>query len=147
VSTESDLNLEDLFPLPPGVKDHTTKFGANPVSALVPVPAAGERSPTAPRPDFEIRWEDQKLGVKALMREGEDGRLIADVFCNDPNLLGKGAVSVTLAGAAPDPLLGKIIPLTMPDANGCKGSADFGPLASAVQELGPRLCVVVMLLV
>jgi hypothetical protein len=146
MSNDPDPNLSDLFPLPKGMKIRTRKFGANPVSPLFPVPVDGDRSDsTKPRSEFQIRWENQPLGVTALVRERENGHLIADVFCTNADLLDKAWVSVGLMGTT-DQLIRKSIPLNVPAKNGCGGSADFGPLTAAVKELGPQLGVVVFLL-
>jgi hypothetical protein len=43
--------------------------------------------------------------------------------------------------------MGKGIPLDVPEKSGCSGSADFGPRAGAVKQLGPQVGVAVFLLV
>jgi hypothetical protein len=79
--------------------------------------------------------------------EGKNGRLIADVFCTNGELLDKAWVSVALVGTGVDHVSCKAIPLKVPEKNGCSGSADIGPLADAVKELGAYLGVVVLLTV
>ncbi len=128
------------------MKVHSVKLGANPISAFVPVPRSeGTDSAPASRPAFEIPWEDQQQGLRVLVKERENGHLIADVFSTDAGLLNHAAVSVALVGAAEYPIC-KVIPLKVPDDSGCRGSADFGLLSGAVKELGPRLALVVFLL-
>jgi hypothetical protein len=141
-------NLPDLFPLVKGMKLRTRKLGANPVSPLFPVSIGTDNHDSPdPRHDFTICWEDPKLGVTVRVREQENGRLIADVFSADAALLDKAWVSVSLIGTGVNHISHKSIPLKVAEKNGCSGSADFGPLADAVKELGPQLGVVVMLLV
>jgi len=130
------------------MKIRTKKIGSNPVSPLFPVPVHpdnGDSSDTPPR--FKICWEDQKLGVIVRVREEENGRLTTEVFSSNAGLLDKAWVSVSLAGTGVDHLSRKAIPLIKPEKDGCSGSADFGPLADAVKELGSQLGVVVILLV
>jgi len=148
MTTDPKQTLLDLFPLPEGVKLRARKFGANPVSSFVPTPVGGDKGDSSnPRPEFKIAWEDKQQGLKILVRERENGHLIADVSCTDAGLLNKAAVSVGLVGTLEDHLIRKTIPLDVPEATGCRGSMDFGPLADAVKELGPQLGVVVFLLV
>ena len=137
--------LDVLFPMPAGIRVHSYKLGANPISPLVPVSVQGESS--EPRPEFKICWDDQQLGVTVLVQEREDGHLIANAFCTNANLLNKGAVSVGLVGTGIDHRSAKVIPLVVPEKTGCSGSADLGPLSGAVKELGTQLGVVVILLV
>ena len=148
MATDPKPPLPGHFPLPEGLKLRSRKFGVNPVSSLVPVPVGGDNGDSSnPRPQFEIAWEDNQQGLKVLVRERDDGHLIANVLCTDAGLLNKAAVSVGLMGTVEDRLIRKTIPLDVPEATGCSGSADFGPLADAVEELGPQLGVVVFLLV
>jgi hypothetical protein len=148
MSTDPKRTLPDLFPLPDGTKIRARKFGAKPVSPLVPAPVAGDKGDdAAPRAAFKIRWEDQQQGLTVLVRERGNGHLIADVFCTDAGLLDKAAVSVGLVGTVEDHLIRKTIPLDVSENSGCSGSADFGLLADAVKELGQQLGVVVFLLV
>ena len=42
-------------------------------------------------------------------------------------------------------MLHKMIPLNVPEKNGCSGSADFGPIANAIVELGPQFRVIIFL--
>ena len=140
--------LPDLFPLPEGIKLRARKFGTKPVSDFIPAPIPRDGADAAvPRPAFQLRWEDQQQGLTVFVREKANGHLIADVFCTDAGLLGKAAVSLGLVGEVEDHLIRKTIPLDVPEKHGCSGSADFGPLADAVKQLGPRLGVVVFLLV
>jgi hypothetical protein len=148
MNTDPEPILSALFPLPEGIKLRARKFGAEPASPLVPAPVGGDKGPSSdPRPEFTLRWEDQQQGLTVLVRERENGHLIADVFCTDAGLLAKAAVSVGLVGTAADHLIRKTIPLNGSEQNSCSGSADFGPLTDVVKELGPRLGIVVFLLV
>jgi hypothetical protein len=146
MNTDPTSNPPDFFPLPHGMKIRTPKFGAQPVSPFFPVPIT-EGEPSAVRPEFKICWEDQQQGLSVVVRERENGHLSAAVFCTDAGLLDKAAVSVGLMGATAEHSIHKTIPLNVRDKTGCSGSADFGPLACAVKELGPQLGVVVFLLI
>jgi hypothetical protein len=149
VNHDKKPSLADLYPLPEGVKIRTRKFGANPISPLVPTPSGGDRDDSSSaRTEFKIRWEDQEHGLTVLIRERRDsGHLVGDVFCTDAAQLNKLAVSVALVGTNEDQMIRKTISLDVPETTGCSGSADFGPLIEAVQELGPQLGVVVFMLV
>jgi hypothetical protein len=149
MNTEKKPTLEELFPLPEGIKLRTRKFGANPMSPLVATPPGGDRADKQPlRPELVIPWEDPEHGLTVLVRERRDsGRLVADVFCTDAAQLNKLAVSVALVGTIEDQMIRKTIPLNVPEKTGCSGSADFGPLTEAVKELGTQLGVVVFMLV
>ncbi len=142
----------DLFPLPESIKIRQRKLGARPVSPLVPTPRdTGDSS--APRPAFENRWENQfqldepVCKITVIVREQDNGRLIANVFCTDAGLLSKAAVSVGLIGAVEVQTIRKTIPLDIPDKDGCGGSADFGALTEAVKKLGPQIGIIIFLLV
>jgi hypothetical protein len=148
MNTDPKPTLPDLFPLPEGIQLRTRRFGANPVSSPVPAPVGGNRGDSdAPRPEFKLHWEDPQQGLTVIVRERDNGHLIADVFAIDPGLLDKGAISVGLVGTVEGGLIRKTIPLGVPEKDGCSGSADFGPLASAVAELGSPLRAIVYLLV
>jgi hypothetical protein len=142
--TKNTPTLEGQYPLPEGVKLRKRKFGTSPVSPLVQVQRAAVSAPT----DFEIGWKDSEHGLTLVIREQrENGRLVANVFCSDSGHLNKLAVSVGLVGMGEERMIRKTIPLVVAEKNGCSGSADFGPLAEAVEELGDRLGVVVFMLV
>jgi len=151
VNTEKKSVLDDLYPLPEGVKLRTRKFGANPMSPLASTPTGGPQGASSPdRTEFKIRWEDQEHGLTVLVRERrESGHLVADVFCTDAARLNKLAVSVALVGTIEDHMIRKTIPLDVPEKEigGCSGSADFGLLTEATEELGTQLGVVVFMLV
>jgi hypothetical protein len=148
MNTDPQPTQPEPFPLPKGMKHRAPRFGANPVSPLVPA-AIGENGghSSEARPEFKICWEDQKQGLTLVVQERENGRLIAEVLCTNASLPQQAAVSVGLVGTAADHLIRKTIPLGMPENNGRRGSVDFGPLTEAVKELGPRLGVVMFLLV
>jgi hypothetical protein len=129
----------------PTFKLRTRKFGAKPVSDYVTVPVVGREHEVDPQTRFELHWEDAQMGLAAEVRELENGRLIAEVFCGDAGLLGKAAVCVGLAGKAADHVINKVILLNAPVGNGCGGTADFGLLADAVKELGTQIAVIVFL--
>ena len=155
MSTDRKPDLSDLFPLPANVRLRRRTFGATPVSPLTPTPPGGDGADSAavPRPPFKAEWtnefnrDDGVRTVKVVVRERNNGHLIADVFCSDPGLLGRGAVSVGLVGAAADRTVRKTIPLDIPETDGCSGSADFGPLTEVVNELGAQLGVVTFLVI
>lgn len=143
MSTDSQAN-----PPPPHTRVRLPRFGSDPVSPFVPVAAGnGRGDPPGPGPRFAIRWENRQVGLTAEVREREDGRLLAEVFSADAGLLNRGWVSVGLGGKTEKLPLGKAIPLTVPEAGGCSGSADLGLLPEVVKELGPELALVVFLLV
>jgi hypothetical protein len=128
------------------MKIHYHKFGANPFSPLVQVPVETDGS-SDPGPAFKICWEDQQQGLSVVVQERENGRLIADAFSSDPAMVDSAAVSVALVGTTPDQIICKVVPFKVLQKNGCSGSADLGPLAGAVKELGPQIGLVVFLLV
>ncbi len=136
----------DLFPLPEGIKRRVHKFAKKPYSEFVPASINEPQSGAASQSPFAIRWEDQQQGLTVVVREQENGRLIADVFCNNAGLLGKAAVSVGLVGTKEERMIRKTVRLDVPAGSGCSGTADLGPLADAVAELGPKLAVIVILL-
>lgn len=144
---DDKTTLDDLPPLPAGLRLRSRKFGANPASPLVPTPAPGARAGTGQKPQpVSIRWEDKGLGLAVTVLElQETGHLVADVFCADAGQRGKAAVSVALVGNIEDRMIRKSIPLDVGEKDGCSGSAEFGKLADAVAELGTELGVVVFL--
>lgn len=154
MNTERQPTLPDLYPPPEGSKVRERTFGASPVSPPVSAPIGRDAAdPAAPRLPFKSRWENQLQEdsggrkIKITVRERDNGHLIADVFCNDAELLGKASVSVGLVGARADRTIRMSVALDVPATDGCSGSADFGPLADAVEELGGQLRVVMFLLV
>jgi hypothetical protein len=147
MNIDSKPTLPQLPPLPEGTRLRVHKFGRKPVSEFVPAPVSGDKGDAAaPRPSFELRWEDPQQGLTVLVRERADGHLIAEVLSTDAGLMNKAAVSVGLIGTLTDHLIRKTIPLGVAEKTGCGGSADFGTLTAAVNALGPRLGVVVILL-
>jgi len=146
MNSDPKPNVSDLFPMPKGMKLRTPKFGANPVSPFVYAPVGVDNCSPEPRPEFKICWEDHQQGVSVVVKAGENGHLIADVFCTNVGLLDKAAVSVALVGTSPEHMIRKAIPLNAPEKDGCGGTADLGPLTAAVKELGPQLGLVVFLL-
>jgi hypothetical protein len=81
------------------------------------------------------------------VREREDGRLFAEVFCTNPDLLNRAAVCVGLGGKTEAMPRCKAVPLSVPEpGGGCSGSAVLGPLADYVKELGPEIALFVTLL-
>ena len=147
MSTDPQPARPNPFPLPEGIKLRARKFGTKPFSDFVSASVGPNQSGvTAPQSEFTLRWEDAKQGLTVLVREREDGHVIAGVFCTDASLLNKAAVSVGLLGKLEPRPARKTIPLNVPESNGCSGSADFGPLADLVKELGPQLAVLVFLL-
>ena len=123
----------------------TPKFGANPTTPLSPAPAGGDRADSGgTRAAFRLRWEDAQLGLKVLLREHRDsGRLLAEVTSTDPKHLNAMAVSVAVVGKDEDKMVRRTVPLDVAEEIGCSGSADFGPLAEVVAELGTELGLVV----
>lgn len=153
MSTDKTQSLSDLYPLPEGVKIRSRKFGANPATPLLPVrPAGPAASADTPSPqEFKLRHEDEKLGLLAILQEdANSGRLTAEVFSRHPDHMKRAAVSVALVGTIEGGMICKTIPLDREVKNGdycCSGSADFGSLADAVQQLGDRLGLIVFLLI
>jgi hypothetical protein len=58
-----------------------------------------------------------------------------------------GASHVGLGSLTTAQVIGKIVPLKIAENNGCSGSADMVLLTDAVKQLGPRLAIVVILVV
>jgi len=143
-----DSDLDEMFPLPPGIRLRPLKCGSNPVSPVIPLPSPGELARSDPeRAALVLHHADDKLGVRVEVREvRESGRLVAYANCTDARLLGKGAVSAVLFAPNEGPLIGKTIPLNTPELHGCSGSADFGKFADVAKELGASMGVVVFLL-
>jgi hypothetical protein len=153
MDTEAKRNALDL-PLPEGISLRSRKFGAKPTSPPALAPVGGNKGDSsAPRRAFQLRWEDKVQGLTVVVREQLGGHLLANVFSTESNSLDKVAVSVGLVGSndnAKDDLIDaclirRTIPLNVPEADGCSGSADFGPLANVVAKLGPQLRLVVFL--
>ncbi len=141
----SSNDKSNLMPLPPWVKLQRRIFGTKPVSPLYPVRSStGDANPASNSP-LKIQWDDPDLKIAVLVRERDDGRLIAEVSSPDASLLNKGVISVGIMGTVEDGMLHKMIPLSVPEKNGCSGFADFGPIASAVAELGSQFRVIVFL--
>jgi hypothetical protein len=148
MSNESTPRIEDLFPLPPGYKPRRYVIGTTPVSPPIFLPVDGDQDDSsAPRPPFETSWEDKKLGIRAVVREREDGRLMAQAFCTDAALLNKGTVFVSFGSGRADFNIGKSVRLTAPEEDGCSGSAVLEPFAQVVKDLGPEVRLVLSLLV
>ena len=150
MSTDKTQSLSDLFPLPEGVKIRSRKFGANPATPLQPVRPASSADTSSPQ-EFKLRHEDKQLGLLAIVQEdANSGRLAAEVFSCHPDHMKRAAVSVALVGTIEGGMIRKTIPLDREVKNGdycCSGSADFGSLHDAVQQLGDRLGLIVFLLV
>jgi hypothetical protein len=148
MSVDRNPNWSEPFSLPHGMKLRHPRFGANPISALFAVPITGNNGESSePQPEFRISWEDQQQGLRVLVREREDGHLIAEAVCTNPGLFDEPVVSVGIVGAGVEPGNCRIIPLTVSENNSRSGSADLGLLKDAVKELGPQLGVVVFPLV
>jgi hypothetical protein len=148
MSHEKKPSPADLFPLPEWVKIRTRKFGANPVTPLQPIPS-GE-SADANRPEFLLRFQDQDLGIVALVGEDRQSRhLLARVFSSKPEHLNEAAVSVAIVGTVEDQMLRKSIPLNTEEHGDyhCSGSADFGRFDDVVGKLGDQLGLIVFLLI
>jgi len=144
MNSDRQPTLDEVFPLPKGIKFRQPKFGSKPASSVTAV----RRSDTdvGPTPEaFEIRWEDADQGLAVRVREQPDGRLIAETSCSNVAVLGKW-VSVALVGTTTTEMIRKTIPFSVVETNGCRGSADFGPLADAVRDLGRELRIIVFLL-
>ena len=146
MNSDNQCNIDELYPLPKGVKLRTKKIGPNASSPLFPIPTSGDSHPGTP--EFVIRWEDPTYGLLVLVRERrDDSHLIADVVCSNPDQLNKLAVSVALYGTKEMQKIRKTIPLTVPQQTGCSGSADFGLFSAAVEKLGTALGVIVFKLI
>jgi hypothetical protein len=140
------------IPLPEGSRRRVYKFGKKPTTGFFSVPVLAGNGNAVGRPPFTIDWSDAEQGLSAVVREREDGHLIAEVFCTDARLLHKAWVSVGLGGKVDALPIGKVIPLDTPAAadtprkGGCHGSGELGLLTDAVKELGSELALVVFLL-
>lgn len=102
------------------------------------------------RPEFQLRFEDNDLGILVLVRENVESKLIAEVFSTNPEHLNGGALSVALVGKLRIEFIRKSIPFTVEEQDGkfrCRGTWDFGKLEDAVQKLGDQLGLIVFLLV
>src|SRR5579871_453910 len=112
-------SFEELFPLPEGVKLRTRKFGMTPPPPLVRIPMGRDDRPT-----LTLRWEDIALGLTVLVREQPlTGKLIAEVFCTNPAMVNKAAVSVTLVGRHEHNMIRRTVKLDRLDTErgGCCG--------------------------
>ncbi len=144
----SDKNpLDEIFPLPPGMKLATRKFGVNPPLPLKAV-RTGTQQTNLP---LTFRWEDSTLGLTVVINEDQTtGKLAAEAFCNDPALKGKAAASVALFGREEFKMIRKTIKFDQPDnrmGSGCCGSADSGQLSDAIALLGPEMGLLVFMVV
>jgi hypothetical protein len=136
--------LNQLFPLPEGVKLRKPRFGTAGPSAPVPIRvrhvqhARGEHQ--RPAPPFEIKdWNDPHLGLTINVLEDPDGEVWAYVDCNDRSYLGK-EVSVALLGSKGEyRLLRRTIALNTETSHGCSGKASFGKLQDLAEELGDQV--------
>ena len=139
--------VSDLFPLPKGIKVREHRFGKNPISPLVPVLVRGETGDSATQQSgFKLSWEDREQGLMVIVKERDNGHLMADVFSTDAGLINKAALSVALIGTIGNEAIRKSIPLDVPEKDGCSGSKDFGLLTEAVKELGSQLGLIVFLM-
>jgi hypothetical protein len=146
MTNDQEPTLEEMWPLPPGIKLRRPQFGSSPESAPVTVRGSENTADATLNSErFEIRWKDPEQGFAVAMREQPDGRLIAEVSGVGNSLLGKW-VSVSLAGMVNDHLISKTIALKAPEQNGCNASADFGLLTDVARELGPQIRMIVFLL-
>lgn len=138
--------MNDLFPLPAGIRLRTRTFGKNSVSDLMPTGLRKDQSASSEqREPFKILLVVDGLGLKVLMQEREDGHLLANVHCRDISLLNRAAAVVGLVGTKEFELISKTIPFDVAEGDGCAGSADFGTLTAAVEKLGEELSVVAYL--
>jgi hypothetical protein len=150
VSHDKKPSLDDLYPLPEGVKVRTRKFGANPVTPLQPTRPAASGDTSGPG-KFMLRHEAKELGLLVIVQEQENsGLLTAEVFSSHSDHLNQAAVFVALVGTIEDGMIRKTIPLVREIKDGeyrCSGSANFGSLRDAVQQLGNQLGLIVFLVV
>jgi hypothetical protein len=145
---DNDKMLNELFPLPPGVKLHIRKFGKNPMTEMKTVPTADQGVAGEDHPPLTLTWEDETLGLSAVVSEDPaTGKLTGHAFCTDPAMLNKASASVAVIGKREFEMLRKSINLNQPDpqTGGCCGSGDFGLLKDAVAKLGNELGLVVFL--
>jgi hypothetical protein len=153
-TNNAETNLNELYPLPPGIKLRKRHFPRNAVSNLKDTPAPGDRGDNgSPRPVFELMLEERiDLGsttVTLWVRIQErfpDGVLLGEVHCSDASLLNTGVVSVALSGTEENHLIRKTIPLTKAEKDGCSGSIEFCLLQDAIRELGTKLQMSVFLM-
>ena len=110
---EAIPSFDELFPLPPGVKLRTPRFGTAGPSGLKPASGTGDAAEDdrgRPSELFFIDWRDDSLGLHVRVQEQGNGELIAYVTCTDGRRIGQ-AVSVALVGTIEDHMIRKTIPL------------------------------------
>jgi len=151
MNPEKKYTLEELFPLPAGMKLPVHKFGQNPVTAMETVQVGGQGAAGEDHPPLTLTWDDLvKLRLSVVVREDPtSGKLIGDVVCTDPAMLNKASAFVAVVGKREFEMIRKKIKLDQPDkrTGGCYGSAEFGLLKDAVAQLGTELGLVVFLLI
>jgi hypothetical protein len=150
MSADPRPNPQNQSRLPPGIKVRFHKFGSNATSPMFPLPVDVNTGGTSvPRAPFEAHWENPKIGLNVHFREREDGRVIAEVYCTYPELQDGSAASVGLGGVVADEIqkIHRTIRLTVQDANGRSGSADFGTLSEIVKTIGPKAGIVLFLMI
>ena len=130
---------------PSGIRLRKKKFGTNMGAPLVPVPANVADS-LATRPAFELHLENPGIRLTVHMREREDGHLIVDAFCADPDLVNKAWAAVSLYGKGEWLRISKSIFLDVAEPTGCRGYADFGTMANALKELGHQMGLIAFLM-
>ena len=143
MSIDKKSALEEAFPLPSWVKIRKRKFPKNPAS---PLQSTDRDNPN--RAKFQLRLEDEELGLLVLIGEDASGHLIGEVFSTNVEHMKQAVVSVALVGTVPDQTIHRIIGFTTEEGQGkyrCRGSADFGNLDVAVNELGDQLGMMVFL--
>jgi hypothetical protein len=134
MSNNRKPTLEELFPLPSGIKIHTRKFGVAPVSQPVLVPAVG----------FRYVFEDPEQGLHVVVTERDDGRLVGEATYRDAAGPERAVVSVAITSNRTEDSIRKTIQLNEPtEGGGCRGTADFGTRADAIARLGDQFVFVV----
>jgi hypothetical protein len=139
--------LDELFPLPKGMKLQIRKFGQNPATPLKTM-STGDRQTLGQEPTPLFRWEDSTLKLSAVLYEDPGtGKMTCHVLCSDPTLLNKAAAPVALFGKREGEMILKTIKLNQPDppTGGCRGSAEFGLLKDAIEKLGTEMGLIVFL--
>jgi hypothetical protein len=129
-----DERFEQLFPMPENRPRPALRVGSMPPAKSLPS-ASLQHSDSAPRPPFQIVWEDASIGLRLKVREQPDGQVIATVEADTQEHLGE-IVSLALVGAEPEHLVRQKITLVAGDQGGCRGEAEFGTIDELRSTLG-----------
>jgi len=129
-----DERFEQLFPMPENRPRPALRVGNMPPAKSLPS-ASLQHGDSAPRPPFQIAWEDSSMGLRLKVREQSGGQVIATVEADTQEYLGD-IVSLALVGAKPEDLVRQKITLVAGDQGGCRGEAEFGTMDELRSILG-----------